>query len=113
MITASYKMTVAAGKKEELLEVIRMILGPIRVENGCLSARIYQDILDENTFVLLEEWESQADVGRHIRGDNFRKLLLMMDTLSGVPEVSFHPGDRPEGLQAIEEILGMEVTSSG
>lgn len=113
MITASYRMTVPAGKKDELLEVIRMILGPSRAENGCLSARIYQDILDEDSFVLLEEWESRIDLDKHIRGDNFRKLLLMMDSLSGVPEVSFHLGDRPEGLQAIEEILGMEVMSSG
>ena len=105
MIVATYKMTTSHQKRDGQLSVIRLVIGPTRDEKGCLSVCLYRDTANENSFVLLEEWESRDDLERHIRGENFRKFLLMLDTLYEVPEVSFCPVCRKEGLKAIEEII--------
>ena len=105
MIVATYKMTTSLLTRGTQLSMIRLVSGPTRDEKGCLSVCLYRDTADENSFVLLEEWESRDDLERHIRGENFRKFLLMLDTLSEVPEVSFCPVCRKEGLKAIEEII--------
>ena len=105
MIVATYKMTTSLLTRGTQLSMIRLVSGPTRDEKGCLSVCLYRDTADENSFVLLEEWESRDDLERHIRGENFGKLLLMMDTLSEVPEVSFCRICRKAGLKAIEEIL--------
>jgi len=105
MITAIYRMTVSPPIRDKQLGIIRLVSGPTRDEKGCRSVCLCRDTADENSFILLEEWESRDDLERHIRGRNFRKLLLMMDTLAESPKVSLCSDVREEGLKAIGEIL--------
>ena len=106
MVTAIYRMVLSPPIRDKQLSVIRLVLGPTRDEKGSLLASLYRDTEDENSLILLEEWESREDLERHIRGKNFHRLLLMMDTLSEVPQVSIWPDCRKEGLKEVEEILG-------
>ena len=78
---------------------------PTRVERGCLSFRLYQDVENRNTFVLLEEWATQEDLERHICKDNQRQLLTLMDLLSEQPELRFNTVSHTAGMDLIEEVL--------
>jgi hypothetical protein len=46
-------------RRSDLLETMRGMLDPTRVERGCLSYRLYEDVESRNAFVLLEEWATQ------------------------------------------------------
>jgi quinol monooxygenase YgiN len=98
-------MTVRPERRRDLLETMRGMLEPARVERGCLSYRLYEDVEDRNTFVLMEEWETQKDLENHIRTDNQRRLLALMDLLSREPELRFSTLSPLAGMDLIETVL--------
>jgi quinol monooxygenase YgiN len=83
-------MIVQPERRSDLLETMRGMLEPARVERGCLSYRLYEDVENRNAFVLLGEWKTQKDLERHIRTDNQRRLLALMDLLSEQSELRFN-----------------------
>ena len=105
MILSTSRMIVRPENRGDFLETMRGILEPTRVERGCMSYRLYEDAEDKNAFVLLEEWATQKDLDRHIRTDNQRRLLALMDLMSEQPEVRFNTVTHTAGLDLIENVL--------
>lgn len=99
------RMIVRPEKRRDLIETMRGMLEPVRVERGCLSYRLYEDVEDRNTFVLMEEWNTQKDIESHIRTDNQGRLLELMDLLSEQPELQFNTVSHTAGMELIEEVL--------
>lgn len=54
----------------------------------------------------MEEWETQADLERHVRTPVFRRLLAVLELSRSPPDVSYVQGARRRGMEWIEEILG-------
>ena len=104
-ILVTLRMIVRPERRSDLLEAMRGMLEPARVERGCLSYRLYEDIEDRNTFVLVEEWKTQKDNENHIRKDNQRRLLALMDLLKEQPELRFITVSRTAGMELIEDVL--------
>lgn len=98
-------MVVRPERRNDLLEAMRGMLEPSRVERGCLSYRLYEDIEDRNAFVLLEEWATQQDLESHIRTDNQGRLLALMDLLIERPEIRFNTVSNTAGMELIESVL--------
>lgn len=105
MILATLRMIVQPERRSDLLETMRGMLEPVRVERGCLSYHLYEDVEDRNAFVLVEEWASQEDLENHIRTKNQRQLLALMDILNQQPELRFSTVSHPAGMDLIETIL--------
>jgi len=105
MIIAILRMIVRPEKRNDLLETMRGMLEYVRVERGCLSYRLYEDVEDRNTIVLVEEWETQNDLERHIRTDNQRRILTLMDLLSEQPELQYNTVSRTIGMDFINDVL--------
>ncbi|MGE5444241.1 MAG: putative quinol monooxygenase [Ignavibacteriales bacterium] len=108
MIGATLRMIVLPEKREEFLRNIRGILEPTRVEPGCKSYHFYQDIENENAFILVEEWEAKASLDSHIHKDSYRILLNLMDLLSEPPQISFNTISTTRGMEYIGEVLGLD-----
>jgi quinol monooxygenase YgiN len=104
-ILVTLRMIVRSERRMDLLETLRGTLEPARVERGCLSYRLYEDIEDRNAFVLVEEWATHADLERHIVKDNQRQLFGLMDLLSEQPELRFNTVSHTEGMDLVENVL--------
>lgn len=91
--------------RRELLDGIRGMLEPARVERGCLSYNLYEDVENRNTFVLLEEWASAEDLASHVLKDDERRLIALMDILNTQPEFQFNTVSDTSGMDFIEEAL--------
>jgi quinol monooxygenase YgiN len=111
MILATLRMNVRTERRSDFLETIRGMLEPARVERGCLSYRLYEDVEDRNTFFLVEEWKTQNDLERHIRTDNHRRLMVLMDLLSEQPELQFNTVSHTSGMDLIENVLSADGSS--
>jgi quinol monooxygenase YgiN len=98
-------MIVRPERRSDLLETMRGMMEPTRVERGCLSYHLYEDIENRDAFLLLEEWETQDDLERHISKDHQRQLLTLMDLLSEQPELRFNTVSHTAGMDLIEEVL--------
>jgi quinol monooxygenase YgiN len=105
VIIATLKMIVRPERRSDLLETMRGMLEPARVERGCLGYRLYEDVENRNAFVLVEEWNTPKDLERHIRTDNQRRLLALMDLLSEQPELRFNTVSHTAGMDLIENVL--------
>jgi quinol monooxygenase YgiN len=69
-------------KRTELVQSISRLLGPIKNVKGCRTIRFYLDAADENSSLLLSEWETESDLERYIRSNDFAILRGAIMVLS-------------------------------
>jgi quinol monooxygenase YgiN len=107
MVVVTSKMRTTLEKREEFLKALRGMLEPMRLEPGCRCFILCHDYEDESICILVEEWEAKEDFDRHLRGNDYRKLLVLMDLLSEPPEIKINIVSRSAGMEYLEEVLGM------
>lgn len=56
---------VMPGKRNEQIEAYRKLKPIVLAEPGCLRYELLSDDTDENKFILVEKWESQAALDAH------------------------------------------------
>ncbi len=83
MIINTTKITVRPENRKELYQTILPLLDPIRCEKGCLTYRFYVDTADENSTLLMGEWETRADLDNHLRSKDFAILAGAINVLGG------------------------------
>ena len=69
-------------KRTELVQTIGRLLGPIKNVKGCRTIRFYLDAADENVSLLMSEWETESDLDRYIRSNDFAILRGAIMVLS-------------------------------
>ncbi len=89
VITVFIHMRARPEKRREFLQTILAMTEPAMKQTGCLRRHLYQDTRDEDSFVMLEEWETRADLDRHVRSDWFHILLGTRNLLQEEPQIQF------------------------
>jgi quinol monooxygenase YgiN len=81
MIVNKTRITVMPDKRKEFFQTINQVLEPIRASTGCLSFNVYVDSTDENSALLVSEWETEDDLNLHLRSNDFAILHGAMAVL--------------------------------
>ncbi|WP_040214511.1 putative quinol monooxygenase [Clostridium polynesiense] len=80
---------VREDKLQEVLRLTKEMVEKTVKEEGCISYEAYQDIKDPGKITMVEAWESQEDLDKHMNSDHFKRLVpLMADFSEGDSEVS-------------------------
>jgi len=103
MIQATHKMVFVPQKIDDALQILRSIIERIRAEAGCISCSVYQDTDSEYVIVLEEKWRSDEDLQRHLRSEDYRKVLLVMEMACRPPEIRFDTIKETMGVEFIEK----------
>ena len=91
MIVVVGRVQTDAGKRAELVRIGQAVAAASRLEPGCISYRLYQDAENENDFVFVEEWESDAALQRHFATSHVAEFLQAIPaTIVAPPDVKFH-----------------------
>jgi quinol monooxygenase YgiN len=106
MVQALLRLKVIPENQDKAVEIINFILERIQVESGCASCHFYQDTSSEGVFLLLQEWETRADLERHICSEEFRHILALIELAGEPPEIKFNTISKVEGLETIESVRG-------
>jgi quinol monooxygenase YgiN len=106
VIHSSVGMTLPANRLQEALEILGPMAEQIRMERGCLACHLHRDALEENVLILEESWASEADLERHLRSQDYRQLLLVMELARVPPEVRFDRVSHSTGLETIQAARG-------
>jgi quinol monooxygenase YgiN len=101
MIHAMVTIVSPPGQRQGFEQALRSVLGPTRVEPGCLFCRLYEDVEIAGAFTLVEDWVSPADLKRRLRSETYRQLLLLMELSPEAPVIQFHSVGRTAGMDAI------------
>ena len=74
MILNTARMTVRPDKRAEFFQTVGGLLEPIKSAPGCRGFRFYVDSTNENSSLLIGEWETEADLENHLRSNDFAVL---------------------------------------
>ncbi|MGA3209510.1 MAG: antibiotic biosynthesis monooxygenase family protein [Syntrophales bacterium] len=101
MILVIMRMKVLSEKRMELSQTISSLSGSIRIEKGCQRCDFCESIEDENRLFLLEEWDTEENLGTHLKSEHFRVLRGAMNLLKEPYERVFHTVCHPAGVEEI------------
>jgi quinol monooxygenase YgiN len=82
MIVNTTKITVQPEKRTEFFQTIRRLLGPLKKARGCRTLDFYQDATDENSTLLVSEWETEKDLNNYLQSYDFAVLRGAITVLS-------------------------------
>jgi len=103
MIHAIVRMDMATDKLNEALQILHSIVEQTRAEAGCVSFSVYQDTEIENQIVFAQEWRNEEDLQRHLRSEEYQKVLLVMEMARTPPEIRFDTINKTFGIEYIEK----------
>ncbi len=101
MVTVLLKISSAPKRRREILQAIRPVLAPARVQPGCTSSLLCQDLENPNQLILVQEWNSQSELQNHFRSKDFKRILAAMEMADERPEMIFHIGGKTAGLEFV------------
>ena len=102
MILVTLRVTAPPGRREDLLAVFWLLLGPVRVEPGCLGCWLYQEVGNGDALLYVEEWETPEHLQRHLRSARYMRLLAAMEASAGPPVLRYHWVSATRGLEYLE-----------
>jgi len=104
MITASFRVKLAPRRRADVFQTLRSVQGPSSARPGCVACHVLRDAQDENVLLYVEEWGSREQLERHIRSDQYRRLLEVMELSSEPPEIRFDTICRREGIELVAAV---------
>jgi quinol monooxygenase YgiN len=82
MIVNTTRITVPPEKRTEFLQTIGRLLEPSKRAQGCRAFDFYLDAADENSTLLVSEWETETDLNHYLGSDDFAVLRGAITVLS-------------------------------
>jgi quinol monooxygenase YgiN len=103
-IVSAARTTVRPEHRKELCLTISALLDLIRSEEGCRDYRFYGEVGDQNTFILIGEWETRDAWDHHLRSDNFGVLLGSLKLLGNQSDFHFKLLSHATGIEAVTRV---------
>ena len=103
MIVTTTRLKVASLNRRQLIQTILPLLRRVRDERGCLSSHLYEDVGDEGTSILVEEWETQAAWNNHLQTKECAIIMGAISVLCNPPNVEFKLLEYLAGMEALRE----------
>ncbi len=82
---------VSTEKQGEFLQTMISLQELKKKEKGMRKSAIYWDIHDDKRFSVIDEWETEKDLGRYLEGDGYTILVGALEILCTEAEVNWGP----------------------
>lgn len=82
MIVNTTRISVQPDKRTEFFQTVDRLVDPIKSAKGCRTFHFYLDATDENSTLLVSEWETQVDLDNYLESDDFAILRGAITVLS-------------------------------
>ena len=106
MIQSSIRMTMPSQKSGEVMKILKSVAELCRDDLGCLSCHIYEDLQEKNVLMLEQVWRSEENLSHHLRSDEYRNLLVVLELALKQPEIKFNTISSSTGIETIEKARG-------
>lgn len=101
MIRSAMRVVTCPEKRNEATSILRSLVSRVRGLAGCSACRAYSDVLDEHALLLESVWESEEELNRHLRSEEFHKVLLVLEMAAEQPEIRFETISLVTGIETI------------
>ncbi len=109
MIIFILKLKVSPTDRKNAINVFDTLAGSTSVKPGCKMIRFQSDVHDDDDLILIEEWETMAELEQHIGSNEFRKIMAIMDMAIEQPEILFYTVSSTMGFELVEEIRNNRI----
>jgi len=99
------QFSVRAANRESILENLRHIEGPTRVQRGCRQMSVYLKTDNTDEIMMIQEWETAAAMRAHFHSKEFRVLLSVIDLSEQEPGIRINTGTSREGVEHFRNML--------
>ena len=82
MIVNTSRIAIRPEKRKEFFQTIGRLVDPITRTKGCVTFRCYVDSNDENSSLLMGEWETESDFNSYLHSEDFAILQGAITILS-------------------------------
>jgi len=103
VVHATLRMVIPRERRGEVLQILNPMAERVRLEPGCLACNVYQDVQDARVIMLEEVWGCPTEMERHLRSEQYRNVLLLMEMALEPPVVQFNEVSRSTGVETIEK----------
>ena len=103
MVLATVRLMIPPQKHDEALKILKSAAAQCGLTPSCLSSRIYQDAQEHNVLMFEERWRSREDLERHLRSDEYYKVLLVIEMALKRPEIRFETISESTGIETVEK----------
>jgi quinol monooxygenase YgiN len=104
MVIERIAILVAPEKREDLRRAFSSLLGPTGVEPGCISCDLFQEAGNLNRFCLETRWKSDQELIRHLRSEQYKSFLILLELSSEPPLIEFHAVVETRGLELVRSV---------
>jgi quinol monooxygenase YgiN len=104
MIVSTVRLAIADQDKPEVLRTLRVLMGHATARAGCAGFWVSQDLTDPEALTVSDRWVSRDDLDAHVRSDEYRLLLAVIDLSATPPEISFDTLNHIGGFDLVEAL---------
>jgi quinol monooxygenase YgiN len=104
MIFSFVKIIPLPGKQQEVVDILRSVIGPTRLKSGFIDCAVYTNQREAQAILYLEQWQSWEPLDRHIRSELYFRVLSAMELANEPPEIYFHEVSNTRGLEYVEAL---------
>ena len=104
MIIMSLNFSVSTLMKKDVINIFDSMAGSTSVKPGCKKVNLYSDINNDDDVLLILEWNSHKEMEKHIRSEEFRKIMVLMDLSNEAPIIRFNTVSSTMGFELVEKI---------
>jgi quinol monooxygenase YgiN len=87
LATCSIDMRFAFKDVKHAVQLLLSVKENIQAKHGCRACKVGVDAADSGLVQYLEEWESAELFHKHVRSEEFRRILIAMDLCSEEPRI--------------------------
>jgi quinol monooxygenase YgiN len=104
VLIVNLRLSVGASIVKHLTDLYKLYQGPASVMSGCEGIDLYTHFANPHEFILIEEWSSPHALEHHIKSDDFRKVLAMMDLSDTPPDLKIRSIQWEKGFEMVEKL---------
>jgi quinol monooxygenase YgiN len=114
VVIGTLRIPVSQGRRADVIDVLESVRGPVLAQPGCTACHIYEEHgPEEEAVVLVERWECDAAMRRHIRSEAYGRILSAVEIAGYPPDVCFDYVSSSEGMELIERLRDVGETDHG
>jgi quinol monooxygenase YgiN len=85
MIKVVAKSTAKEDKLDRILELSKEMVELTVKEEGCIKYELFQDTKDSRVLIIIEEWEDENALNKHMASEHFRRIIPQLNELREKP----------------------------
>ena len=98
---------------EQALGLLKSVVGPTEAAPGCQDCFVARDALEETHVRYSEAWESDAAFSKHLRSEEFRRVLVAIDLCREKPQVLIGGLSGRRGMAYLQELVTKQGRGDG